>query len=45
MQRILNACGPFEIKQLGREVKHFNADLWDSVKSAVVVRGNYLKFT
>lgn len=34
-----------KIKQLGREVKNFNEDVWNSHKFNIVVEGNFYKFT
>lgn len=33
------------IKQLGREVKNFDGDIWDKNKYNIVLEGNKLKFT
>lgn len=42
---IMGTTSPRNQKQLGREVVGFDADAWDRIKSEVVERGNYLKFT
>lgn len=34
-----------KIKQLGREVKNFNNDVWDAEKLKIVISGNVYKFT
>lgn len=36
---------PKIIKKLGRTVKNFDSDLWDSKKYDIVVEGNYRKFS
>ncbi|MEK1828809.1 NADAR family protein [Priestia megaterium] len=36
---------PKRYKQLGRQVKPFNKELWDKKCREVVYQGNYLKFT
>ena len=43
-QRIMKEDSPDEIKQLGREVKGFDPDVWDQHKFDVVVKGNLAKF-
>ena len=43
-QRIMKEDSPDEIKQLGREVKGFDSDVWDQHKFDVVVKGNLAKF-
>jgi len=42
--RILKATSPKEAKDLGREVKNYDDELWDSVRFQVVVLANILKF-
>lgn len=39
-------CGttPEILKQLGREVQHFDAEVWDAHKFDIVVKGNLAKF-
>lgn len=44
-RRILEARSAAEAKQLGREVQHFDAATWDRHKYAIVVQGNYHKFS
>ena len=41
---IMNATTPFEYKKLGREVKGFDATIWDEKKLDIVVEGNKAKF-
>ena len=43
-KKILEAQEPDIIKQLGREVRNFDAEKWDSVSYDVVVKGNMCKF-
>lgn len=43
-KKILQATEPDVIKQLGREVRNFDAEKWDAVSGDVVVRGNIAKF-
>ena len=45
MDKILKCVNPRKQKQLGREVKNFNADLWDEHKYSIVLNGNLAKFT
>ena len=42
---ILKADHPQEAKVLGRKVKNFDSNGWDSVCFDIVVKGNYLKFS
>jgi ribA/ribD-fused uncharacterized protein len=42
--KILKETSPREQKQLGRQVKNFNPDIWDSVKYEVVKTGLREKF-
>ncbi len=42
---IMQAADPALHKQYGRQVKNFDADKWSSVSKAVVVKGNYAKFS
>lgn len=40
------ACGdPRTIKALGRKVRNFDGNLWDKVKYAIVLNGNFCKFS
>ena len=43
--KILETTDPKIIKQLGREVKGFESQVWDRCKFEVVVSGNYFKFS
>ena len=42
---ILKSSDPKEIKALGRQVKGFDADVWNEAKHLVIVNGNFRKFT
>lgn len=44
-KEIMATTSPRKQKQLGRDVEGLNPDAWDRIKSGVVERGNYLKFT
>ncbi|RZJ89518.1 MAG: NADAR family protein [Hymenobacter sp.] len=43
-QQVLLAKSPAEAKALGRQVRQFDNDVWNSQRSAIVVRGNLAKF-
>lgn len=43
--KILAATDPMKMKKLGRQVKNFDAKIWDEVAPAVVFRGNLAKFS
>lgn len=43
-QKIITAEKPAVAKALGREVKNFNADVWNQSAYAIVVEGNQHKF-
>jgi ribA/ribD-fused uncharacterized protein len=45
LRKILNQDHPREIKKLGREVKNFNGNVWDSLCKELVFLGCYNKFT
>ena len=45
LDRIMESTSPREQKKLGRLVKGFNADRWNTVAREVVYEGNYAKFT
>lgn len=42
---ILYAENPSDCKKLGMKVKQFDQNLWDSVKTKIVYKGNLLKFS
>lgn len=44
-KKIMDASNPKIIKQLGREVVGFDADIWDKYKYEFVLKGNYCKFS
>jgi ribA/ribD-fused uncharacterized protein len=44
-QRIIAAKHPAEAKKLGRQVRDFDPQVWDAQKYALVVTGNYHKFS
>jgi ribA/ribD-fused uncharacterized protein len=41
---ILRATSPAEVKSLGRQVRNFDARLWDDRKFEIVLAGNLAKF-
>ena len=43
-QKILKTHNPRDQKALGREVKGFDSDIWNTHKYAIVYQGNKLKF-
>ncbi len=43
-QQIIAAKSPAEAKALGRQVRQFDNDVWNSKRAAIVVRGNLEKF-
>lgn len=43
-KRILATSNPRKVKELGRAVKNFDANIWDANKFDIVVKGNYEKF-
>ena len=45
LARILEADNAREQKKLGRSVKNFHSDRWNSIAKEVVYEGNYAKFT
>jgi len=44
-QKILATDDPSEQKQLGRQVKDFDSEIWDEVCNEIVYEGNLAKFT
>lgn len=42
--KILAATDPMKMKKLGRQVKNFDAKIWDEVAPGIVFRGNLAKF-
>ncbi len=45
LEKILVEDSPKDIKELGRQVKNFNPEIWDERKYEVVKRANFLKFS
>jgi len=43
--RILTKNSPKDVKDLGRQIRNFDAEKWDTNKYTIVRRGNYLKFS
>ena len=43
--KIMKNLSPKEIKQLGREVKNFDPDIWEDECRKIVVKGNVAKFS
>ena len=44
-EKIMHCTNPFEMKKLGREIKNFNSEVWDSHKEKIVFAGNMNKFS
>lgn len=44
-KKILECDDPQKIKKLGRQVRSFDQQTWDEVKYALILEGNYSKFT
>ncbi len=44
-EQILNCSAPKEIKALGRKVQGFDQKVWDRFKYAIVLNGNWCKFS
>jgi ribA/ribD-fused uncharacterized protein len=42
---IIKKESPKDVKELGRQIKNFDAALWDKNKYQIVVQGNCLKFS
>ena len=45
MLKIVKEKDPKKVKRLGRQVKNFDCQIWDSVKEEIVFNGNLLKFS
>ncbi len=43
-EKIMKETDPKKIKELGRNVKNFDEDLWNRHKYSIVLNGNYFKF-
>lgn len=44
-EQISQCSSPRQIKALGRKVRNFDETIWNEIKYAIVLNGNYLKFT
>ena len=44
LQLIIKEQDPSKLKQLGRQIKNFDQESWDAIKSGVVRAGNLMKF-
>jgi ribA/ribD-fused uncharacterized protein len=44
INQMLKTDDPRKVKALGRKVKNFDQQIWDSVKEDIVTKANYLKF-
>lgn len=44
-EQILGCSDPKQIKALGRKVRGFDQAVWDKFKYAIVLNGNWLKFS
>lgn len=45
MQQILSCSNPSKIKALGQKVRNFDEIVWSKAKYAIVLNGNYQKFS
>lgn len=45
LEKVLLKSSPKDAKDLGRQIRGFDAKKWDKVKYDIVKRGNYLKFS
>ncbi len=44
-EKIISKTSPKDVKDLGRQIRNFDAKAWDEQKYSIVKRGNYLKFS
>jgi ribA/ribD-fused uncharacterized protein len=44
-EKILSKTSPKDVKDLGRQIKHFDPVVWDEHKYDIVKSGNYYKFS
>jgi ribA/ribD-fused uncharacterized protein len=44
-ERIISKESPKDVKDLGRQIKQFDSEIWDKNKYQIVRQGNYLKFS
>lgn len=45
LKQILNTQDPAKCKALGRQVRHFDSDVWNEHSQNIVFKGNYAKFS
>lgn len=45
LERIISKVSPKDVKDLGRQVRNFDAKVWDEAKYNIVKQGNFLKFS
>ncbi|WP_354090546.1 NADAR family protein [Clostridium gasigenes] len=45
LKKLLISTSPKEVKQLGRQVKNFNENVWKKERYEIVKRGNLAKFS
>lgn len=45
LEKILVKTSPKDVKDLGRQIRNFDAAIWDEAKYGIVRQGNYLKFS
>ncbi|MDE6679302.1 MAG: NADAR family protein [Ruminococcus sp.] len=44
-KEIMSAKHPKQFKALGRKIRNFNEKVWNEKKTAIVIKGNYAKFS
>lgn len=44
-ERIISKDSPKDVKDLGRQIQNFDAEVWDRHKYQIVKQGNFLKFS
>lgn len=44
-EKIILKVSPKDVKDLGRQIKNFDAEVWDKHKYQIVKQGNFLKFS
>ena len=44
-ERIISKDSPKDVKDLGRQIRNFDAEVWDRHKYQIVKQGNFLKFS
>jgi hypothetical protein len=44
-ERIISKDSPKDVKDLGRQIQNFDAEVWDNNKYQIVKQGNFLKFS